>query len=129
MAITRWADADFFLMGATDLETLMEGVNGAMLVCSGANNPADRTAAVAAALATKASPAVTLSGADGADQVATFAANAAVPVDVSGTATSVCLIDNTRLLWVQPCTAQALVDTGTVDIPEWAITLHQPSAP
>jgi len=129
MAITRWADADFFKMGATDLETLMEGANGKMLVCSGADNPADRAAAVSAALATVDSPAVSLSGADGADQVITFAANATVAIDVTGTATNICLIDDTRLLYVTPCTSQALVDTGTVDIPEWAITLKQPTAP
>ena len=129
MAITRWADSSFYEMGATDFETLMEGANGAMLVCSGESNPADRAAAVSAALATKTSPGITLSGIDGADQVITIAAAATVAIDTSGTATNICLIDDTRLLFVTPCTSQALVDTETVDIPEWAITLKQPSAP
>ena len=116
-------------MGATDFETLMEGANGKMLVCSGADNPGDRAAALSAALAAVDSPAITLAGADGADKTITFAANSTVAIDTSGTATNICLIDDTRLLFVTPCTSQALVDTGTVDIPEWAITLKQPSAP
>ena len=128
MAITRWAHADFYNDGVTTLETEIEA-GGAMIVCSGASNPADYTAAGTAALATVATPAITLSGASGADRVMTFAANSAVAIDTSGTATNICIVNADTLLLVIPCTSQALVDTGTVDIPEFAVTLKQPSAP
>lgn len=128
MAITRWAHADFYNDGMTTMHSEIEA-SGQMLVCSGADNPADYAAAVAAALADVPTPAVALSGASGADRVMTFAANAGVAVDTSGTATNVCIVNADTLLFVTPCTSQALVDTGTVDIPEWAITMKQPTAP
>lgn len=128
MAITRWAHADFYNDGMTTMHTEIEA-SGSMLVCSGTNNPADYAAAVAAALATVATPAVALSGASGSDRVMTFAANSTVAIDVSGTATNICITNADTLLFVTPCTSQALVDTGTVDIPEWAITMKQPTAP
>ena len=128
MAITRWAHADFYNDGVTTLESEIEG-GGALIVCSGADNPADYAAAGTAALATVATPAITVTGASGADRVLTFDANSTVDIDTTGTATNICIVNADTLLLVIPCTSQALVDTGTVDVPEFAITLKQPSAP
>ena len=47
----------------------------------------------------------------------TVAAQTAVPIDSSGTATHVCLDDGTTLLAVTTCTSQALTAGGTVDVP------------
>jgi hypothetical protein len=51
----------------------------------------------------------------------TVAAQSAVPIDSSGTATHVCLDDGTTLLQVTTCTSQALTAGGTVDVPAFDI--------
>ena len=88
MAISKWAHADFYNDGMTPMHSEIES-SGQMLVCSGASNPADYAAAVAAALTDVPTPAVALSGGAGADRVMTFAANNGVDIDVTGTATCI----------------------------------------
>jgi len=57
----------------------------------------------------------------------TVAAKSAVPIDVSGNATHVAIVDGTRLLYVTTCTAQQLTLGGTVDIPTWKFEIADPT--
>jgi hypothetical protein len=58
---------------------------------------------------------------DGTGRKLTVAAKSAVPIDVTGTATHVALVDGTRLLYVTTCTSQLLTSGGTVDFPAFDI--------
>lgn len=53
----------------------------------------------------------------------TVAAQSAVPIDTTGTATHIALCSGTVLLYVTTCTSQALTSGGTVDVPAWDIEL------
>src|SRR5688572_21559606 len=57
----------------------------------------------------------------------TTAAKNAVPVDTSGTADHVALVDATRLLYVTTCTNQVLTSGNTVNIPGWAAEILDPT--
>jgi hypothetical protein len=57
----------------------------------------------------------------------TIAAKSAVPVDTTGTATHVALVDATRLLFVTTCTSQALTSGNTVNIPAWDDEIADPT--
>lgn len=59
----------------------------------------------------------------------TVASKSAVPVDTTGTATHVALLDvsNTKLLYVTTCTSQALTSGNTITFPAWDIEIADPS--
>lgn len=57
----------------------------------------------------------------------TVAAKSAVPVDTTGTATHVALVDATRLLYVTTCTSQALTSGNTVNFPAWKVEIADPT--
>lgn len=59
----------------------------------------------------------------------TVAAKSAVPVDASGTATHVALLDvaNSKLLYVTTCASQAVSAGGTADIGSWKVEIADPS--
>lgn len=59
----------------------------------------------------------------------TMAAKNAVPVDATGTATHVALVDtaNSLLLAVTTCTSQALTSGNTVNFPAWKIEVGAPT--
>lgn len=57
----------------------------------------------------------------------TVAAKSAVPVDTSGTATHVALVDAARLLYVTTCTSQALTSGNTVNVPVWDVEIADPA--
>lgn len=57
----------------------------------------------------------------------TMAAKSAVPVDTTGTATHVALVDATRLLYVTTCTSQALTSGNTVNFPAWKVEIADPT--
>lgn len=57
----------------------------------------------------------------------TMAAKSAVPVDTSGTADHVALVDGTRLLYVTTCTGQVLTSGNTVNVPAWSAELEDPA--
>jgi hypothetical protein len=63
----------------------------------------------------------TIADGDVSGRKLTVAAQTAVPIDSSGTATHVCLDDGTTLLQVTTCTSQALTSGGTVDVPAYDI--------
>jgi hypothetical protein len=106
-----------------------------MIVCSGASNPADRAAAVAAALAT----ATMTAGLGGADYTAaddatgalgrkvTMTAKNAVSVTASGDATCIVLVDASNIIYITTCTTQTLTNGNTVNIPAWKIQIGDPT--
>jgi hypothetical protein len=57
----------------------------------------------------------------------TVAAKSSVPVDTTGTALFVALVDATRLLYVTTCTSQALTSGNTVNFPAWDIEIADPT--
>lgn len=57
----------------------------------------------------------------------TVGAKTAVPVDTTGDATHVALVDATRLLYVTTCTTQGLTQGNTVDFPAWDIEIADPT--
>lgn len=58
-----------------------------------------------------------------------IAAQASIPIDASGNATHVCLldVDDSKLLYVTTCTTQALTSGGTVNTPAWDIEIADPT--
>jgi hypothetical protein len=112
-------DAAFNDLDAADL----------MTVCSA--QPTTRTEAVTTfKLADVAmTPDTDFTNADGdtSGRKVTVAAKSAVPVDTTGTATHVALVDATRLLYVTTCTSQALTSGNTVNIPAWDIEIADPT--
>lgn len=103
-----------------------------LYVCSG--QPANYAGIAAVALAD-----VTLTPGDGngdftigdgdsSGRKLTVAAQPAVPIDTSGTATHVALAEGgDTLLYVTTCTSQALTGGGTVDVPSWSAEVTDPS--
>lgn len=59
----------------------------------------------------------------------TVAAKNAVPVDATGTATHIALLQvaDSTLRYVTTCTSQALTSGNTVNIPTWTITIPDPT--
>lgn len=106
-----------------------------MLVCGGASSPADRAAALAAALADVAmTPGLgngDFTAADdptgGLGRKVTMTAKNGVTVDSSGDATCIALIDGSALLYVTTCTTQTLTSGNTVNIPSWKIQIGDPT--
>lgn len=98
-----------------------------LLVCS--SEPADRAAALAAALADVAIDGTdfTIANGDVSGRKCTIAAQTGVPVDTSGTATHLALIDGSRLLYVTTVTSQALVAGNTVNTPAWDVEIADPT--
>jgi hypothetical protein len=58
---------------------------------------------------------------DGTGRKLTVAAKSSVPIDATGDATHIALVDSTRLLYVTTCTQQTLTSGGTVDFPSFDI--------
>jgi len=91
-----------------------------MLACDA--EPTDRADALTHALADVAMSGTDFTPAtDGTGRKLTVGAKSAVPIDVTGTATHIALVDGTRLLYVTTCTGQLLTSGGTVDFPSFAI--------
>jgi len=78
---------------------------------------------------TVASGAFTVANGDTNGRKVTIASQSAVPVDNSGTAAHVALVDvtNSKLLYVTTCTSQALTAGNTVTIPAWDIEIADPT--
>lgn len=74
----------------------------------------------------------TIAAGDGGGNVArkvTVGAKSSVPVDTTGTATHVALVDtvNSLLLFVTTCTSQALTAGNNVNFPAWDIEVAAPT--
>jgi hypothetical protein len=99
-----------------------------MTVCSA--EPTTRTEAVttfALADVALAGGDFTKANGDTSGRKVTVAAKSAVPVDASGTATHIALVDGTRLLRVTTCTSQALTSGNTVNIPAHKYEIADPA--
>lgn len=102
-----------------------------LVVCSG--EPANFAGIAAVALAD-----VTLTAGDGngdytiadgdtSGRKITVAAQSAVPVDATGTATHITLDDGTTLQYVTTCTSQALTSGNTCNVPAFDVELADPA--
>ena len=120
--MAKWAN-DLFMDAALDY--LATGTT--LLVCS--SQPADRTAALAAALADVVidSGDFTKANGDTSGRKVTIGAQSNVPIDTSGTATHVAIITASALLYVTTCTSQALTSGGTVTVPAWDVEVADPA--
>jgi hypothetical protein len=95
-----------------------------MLVTS--SQPADRASALTAALASVSVSSSDFTKSDSTSPVGrktTIAQKANLSVTASGSATHVCLIDGTNLLYVTTTTSQPLTAGNTVTIPAWNISV------
>ena len=57
----------------------------------------------------------------------TIAEQAAIEILATGSATHVCLCSDDTLLFVTTCDAQVLTDGNAVTVPEWSITISDPT--
>lgn len=70
----------------------------------------------------------TLADGDTSGRKLTVAAQSAVSITATGTATHVALSDGAAVLYyVTTCTSQALTSGGTVDVPAWDVEVADPS--
>lgn len=78
---------------------------------------------------TMASGDFTAANGDTSGRKLTVGAKSAVPVDTTGTANHIALLDvtNSKLLYVTTCTSQALTSGNTVNIPAWKFEVADPT--
>ena len=69
----------------------------------------------------------TIGNGDTSGRKVRMAAKSSVPVDSSGTAVYIALVDATRLLAVTTCTSQALTAGNTVNFPVWDFEILDPT--
>lgn len=120
--MAKWANTSV-------LDALLDKVATGNQIIVTTSQPADRTAALAASLAsTTLTPGdfTKAAGSPSGRQV-TVAQKVNISVSASGTATHVCIVDGTNLLYVTTVTSQALTSGNTVTIPAWKITVTNPS--
>jgi len=123
--MAKWANDSVM-----DAALAVPATGNTLLVTS--SQPADRTAALAAALAdvTMTTGAgngdYTLANGDTSGRKLTVEQQTNIPVDTTGTATHVCIIDGTNLLYVTTCTSQVLTAGNTVTVPAWDIEIADP---
>lgn len=113
------------------LDGLLNVLNDGDLMTACSSEPTTRTEAVTtfklADVALTPGTDYTISDGDTNGRKARVAAKSAVPIDTSGTATHVAIVDGTRLLYVTTCTSQALTSGGTVDFPVWDVEIADPT--
>ena len=111
------------------LDALLDKVATSTSLIVTSTQPADRAAAVAAALATTSVASGDFTKAAGSPngRKVTVAQKASISVTGTGDATHVCLVDGSNLLYVTTVTSQALTTGNTVTIPAWTITVGTPS--
>lgn len=71
----------------------------------------------------------TIADGTGSGRKTTIQAMTSASITASGSALAVCIVSiaNSALLYVTTCTEQYLVSGGTVDIPQWAIEISDPT--
>lgn len=112
------------------LDTLLDKVATGNQILVTTSQPADRTAALAASLASTSLSSGDFTKSDStspAGRKTTVAQKSNITVSASGTATHVCIVDGTSLLYVTTCTSQSLTSGNTVTIPAWTVTISDPS--
>lgn len=122
--MAKWANDS--MMDAA-LDWLSAGTGIVMLACT--SQPADRAAALAAALADVALAGgdFTKANGDTSGRKVTIAQKSNVSIGANGTATHVAIVDGTTLRYVTTCTSQVLNSGGTVTIPAWDIEVADPT--
>ena len=115
------------------LDALLDKVATSTQLLVTTSQPASRTAALSAALASVTVDSGDFAKADGTPngRKLTVSQQSNVPVTATGSATHVCLVDGSDLLYVTTVTSQTLTTgntTGnTVTVPAWTITVADPS--
>lgn len=119
--MAKWAN-DLMMDAALDY------VAGATVMLACSSQPADRAAALAAALADVAMAGGDFTKANGDidGRKVTVAQKSGVTIDANGTANHIALIDGTTLRYVTTCTPQALNTGGTVTFPAWDVEVADP---
>lgn len=69
----------------------------------------------------------TAANGDTSGRKCTISAQNNIPIDTTGTATHVAIVNATDLLYVTTCTSQALTSGGTVTIPAWDAEILDPT--
>ncbi len=120
--MAKWANTSV-------LDALLDKVATSTQLLVTSTQPADRAAALTAALAstTVASGDFAKSAGTPNGRKVTVAQKASISVTASGNATHVCLVDGSNLLYVTTVTSQALTSGNTVTVPAWTITVGGPS--
>lgn len=97
-----------------------------LLVCT--SQPADRAAAIAAAVATtNLTAAFTKADGDTNGRKVTIAAQNGLIATGNGTANHIALIDGSTLIYVTTCTAQVVAAANEINVPAWKIEIEDPS--
>ena len=120
--MAKWANT-------TVLDALLDKVATSTSMIVTTSQPATRAAAVAAALATTSVAGGDFTKAAGSPngRKVTVAQKPSISITGTGSATHVCLVDYTNLLYVTTVTPQTLTTGNTVTIPAWTITVADPS--
>lgn len=112
------------------LDALLDKVGTGNQLIVTSSQPADRAAALTAALSSTSLSSGDFTKSDStspAGRKTTIAQKSNVSVTATGTATHVCIVDSTNLLYVTTCTSQSLTSGNTVTIPAWTVTVTDPS--
>lgn len=112
------------------IDALLDKVATSTQLLVTTTQPADRAAALSAALASATMNSGQFTKADSSSPAGrrlTVAQQANINVTATGSATHVCLVDGTSLLYVTTVTAQTLTSGNTVTVPAWNITVADPS--
>jgi hypothetical protein len=98
-----------------------------LYLCSGANNVADRAAAIAASLIAVQTPSYAGpadSGSPVSSRALTVGALSGKAVTASGDATHIVICSGTAILAITTCTQQTLTSGNTVTIPAFIVTVN-----
>ena len=111
------------------LDSLLDKVGTSTQLLVTTSQPASRAAALSAALASVTVDSGDFAKADGTPngRKLTVSQQSNVPVTATGSATHVCLVDGSDLLYVTTVTSQTLTTGNTVTVPAWTITVADPS--
>lgn len=111
------------------LDALLDKIATGTQLLVTTTQPADRAAALAASLSSATLTSGSYAKSDGSPngRRVTVAAQSNIAVTATGSATHVCIVDGTTLLYVTTVTAQTLTSGNTVTVPAWTITVADPS--
>lgn len=110
------------------MDAALDVIAGANTLLLTTSQPANRAAALSAALADVTVSSGDFSKSDGASgRMLTVASKVDFTVDTTGTPNHVCLIDGSDLLYVTTCTGQPLTAGNTVTTSSWTVQIDDPS--
>lgn len=111
------------------LDALLDKVATSVQMVVTTTQPSTRAAALTNPLASVAMTSGDFAKSDGSPngRRLTVAQKSNIAVTATGSATHVCLVDGSDLLYVTTVTTQTLTSGNTVTIPSWTITVADPS--